>query len=92
MKEDHAAELVPHGPPDVKAVGKAPPDVAEKVASGEAVGVVPALAQIWAMAPYMAESSISLNADCMEQGEILTFLIRRRAIRLHARVQVVNGG
>lgn len=42
---------LPQGPPEVKAVGKGPPDVAEKVASGAAVGVVPAFAQIWATAP-----------------------------------------
>jgi hypothetical protein len=84
VKEDQAAELVPHGPPEVKAVGKAPPDVAEKVASGAAVGVVPAFAQIWATAPYMAESSVSSGAERMGAGENLTFLIRRRASGFHA--------
>jgi hypothetical protein len=52
VNDDHAALLVPHGPFEANAVGQAlPPEVAEKVASGEAVTVVPALAQIWSMAP-----------------------------------------
>jgi hypothetical protein len=90
VKEDQAAELVPHGPPDVKAVGKAPPDVAEKVASGAAVGVVPAFAQIWAMAPYIAEYNVSTDAKLRIQRGILTFLIRGIAAGFYAGVQVVN--
>lgn len=76
VNDDQAAELVPQGPPEVNAVGNAPPDVAEKVASAAAVGAVPAFAQIWAIAPYMATWDISLDIEGMVWVAMLTFLIR----------------